>query len=91
MAFHWELCATCDHAILLETLERLQMATRQSMVQMKVYGSDAEGEVESHAPILWAVRNRDAQGAATAMHDHIVFHGERLLLKLLEAGGDARR
>ncbi len=44
MAFHWELCAPCNHGMLLDFLKRLQNATRQSMVHMKVYGSDAEGE-----------------------------------------------
>lgn len=84
MTFHWELCSPCNHGMLLDFLKRLQNATRQSMVHMKVYGSDAEGEVESHAPILRAVRERDADGAAQAMRDHINAHGERLLIKLLE-------
>lgn len=84
MAFHWALCSPCDHGMLLDILKRLQNSTRQSMVHMKVYGSDAEGEVESHSPILHAVRARDADGAAVAMREHINAHGERLLLKLLE-------
>jgi DNA-binding GntR family transcriptional regulator len=84
MAFHWELCSPCAHGMLLDYLKRLQNATRQSMVHMKVYGSDAEGEVESHSPIMHAVRARDADGAASAMRDHISAHGERLLIKLLE-------
>lgn len=84
MAFHWELCSPCNHGMLLDFLKRLQNATRQSMVHMKVYGTDAEGEVESHAPILRAIRDRDTDGAAQAMRDHINAHGERLLVKLLE-------
>lgn len=88
MAFHWALCSPCHHQILLEFLERLQTATRQSMVHMKVYGSDAEGEVESHAPILHAVHARDADGAANAMRDHINQNGERLLMKVLESPVD---
>lgn len=84
MAFHWELCSPCGHTMLLDILKRLQIATRQSMVQMKVYGSDPLGEVESHSPILFAVRARDADGAAVAMRDHINTHGERLLVKLIE-------
>jgi len=83
MAFHWALCAPCDHRMLLELLERLQSATRLSFVHMKVYGSDAEGEVETHTPILHAVHARDAEGAAGALHDHIIQNGERLLMKLL--------
>lgn len=89
MAFHWELCSPCGHSMLLDFLIRLQNATRQSMVHMKIYGANAEGEVESHAPILEAVRARDPERACVAMRDHINAHGERLLLKLLEEyGGD---
>lgn len=86
MAFHWALCQPCDHQMLLELLARLQTATRQSLIHMKAYGSDAEGEVESHAPILHAVLDSDADGAAEALHRHITFNGERLLLKVLEEG-----
>jgi len=88
MAFHWELSSSCGHAMLLDYLKRLQNATRQSLVHMKVYGSDAEGEVESHSPILHAVRARNAEGAATTMRDHINAHGQRLLMKLLEQSGE---
>jgi len=82
MAFHWALCQPCGHQILLDSLERLQAATQLSMLHMKVYGSDAEGEVESHAPILHAVNSRDADGAARAMREHITRNGERLLMKV---------
>lgn len=88
MALHWALCSPCDHQILLEFLERLQTATRQSMIHMKVYGSDAEGEVESHAPVLHAVHARDADGAANALREHIIQNGERLLMKVLESIDD---
>ncbi|MCI5075244.1 GntR family transcriptional regulator [Oricola sp.] len=84
MHFHWVLCRLCEHELLLDTLQRLQSATRLSLLHMKVYGTDAEGEVESHAPILAAVRKRDAEGAAAALRDHINAHGERLLFKLIE-------
>lgn len=84
MAFHWALCAPCGHGMLLEFLQRLQAATRLSMLHMKVYGSDAEGEVESHAPILHSVMNHDADGAAAALREHIISNGERLQLRVLE-------
>lgn len=87
MAFHWELCSPCDHAMLLDFLKRLQTATRQSMIHMKVYGSDAVGEVESHAPVLHAVRARDADRAQNALREHINAHGERLIVKLAESYG----
>lgn len=86
MAFHWALCSPCDHQMLLEYLERLQRATRVSIMHMKVYGSEAESDVESHAPILHAVNARDADGAAEALRAHITQNGEQLLVKLLESG-----
>lgn len=89
MWFHWTLCQPCEHRILLDTLERLQSATRLSMLHMKVYGSDAESEVESHAPILHAVNAHDADGAANAMYEHIIRNGERLLMKVSEASDDS--
>jgi DNA-binding GntR family transcriptional regulator len=88
MAFHWALCAPSNHQLVLDLLERLQASTRQSMVHMKVYGSDAEGEVETHTPVLHAVREGDAEGASIALRDHITQNGERLLMKLLEAAED---
>lgn len=91
MHFHWVLCRPCGHELLLDTLQRLQSATRLSILHMKVYGTDAEGEVESHAPILAAVRKRDAEDAAAAMRDHINSHGERLLLKLIEMHSPANQ
>lgn len=84
MAFHWALCAPCDHRMLLETLERLQVATRQTMMHMKQYASEPETDVESHAPILHAVHARDAEGTAEALREHITINGECLLMKMLE-------
>lgn len=84
MAFHWALCSPSDHRVLLEFLERLQIVTRQSMMHMTVYGSEAECDVESHAPILHAVNARDAEGAAEMLREHIILNGERLLVMMLE-------
>jgi DNA-binding GntR family transcriptional regulator len=84
MAFHRALCSPCDHRMLLECLDRLQTATRLTMMHMKVYRSEAENDVESHAPILHALYSNDASGASSALSIHITQNGERLLLKMLE-------
>ncbi|MEO4043653.1 GntR family transcriptional regulator [Hoeflea sp. CAU 1731] len=84
MAFHWAICKPCEIDLLLDMLKRLQSSTRLSLMHMKVYGTDAEGEVQSHAPILQAIRKRDPEAAAKAMSNHIYAHGERLLIKLVE-------
>lgn len=80
MAFHWSLCSPSDHHMLLDYLDRLQSATRVSIMHMKVYGSETESDVESHAPILRAVMASDADSAARALHAHITQNGEQLLL-----------
>jgi DNA-binding GntR family transcriptional regulator len=83
MAFHWAICAPCGHSLLLDHLRRLQIGTRQFIVCTKFYDSDAESEVESHAPLLRAVLQNEADHAERAMRDHITTAGERLLLKML--------
>jgi len=83
MGFHWAICAPCGHSLLLDHLRRLQVGTRQFIVCTKFYDSDAESEVESHAPLLRAVLQNEADRAEMAMREHITTAGERLLLKML--------
>jgi DNA-binding GntR family transcriptional regulator len=83
MAFHWAICSPCGHSLLLDHLHRLQIGTRQFIVCTKFYDSDAESEVESHAPLLRAVLQNEADRAELAMREHITTAGERLLLKML--------
>jgi len=83
MAFHWAICSPCGHNLLLDYLHRLQIGTRQFIVCTKFYDSDAESEVESHAPLLRAVLQNEADRAELAMREHIMTAGERLLLKML--------
>ena len=83
MAFHWAICSPCGHNLLLDHLHRLQIGTRQFIVCTKFYDSDAESEVESHAPLLRAVLQNEADRAELAMREHITTAGERLLLKML--------
>jgi DNA-binding GntR family transcriptional regulator len=83
MDFHWTICSPCRHGLLLDHLRRLQVGTRQFIVCTKFYDSDAESEVESHAPLLRAVLQNEADRAEMAMREHITTAGERLLLKML--------
>lgn len=87
MAFHWAVCSPCRHEMLLDQLQGLQTRTRQFIFYTKFYASDAEGEVEAHMPILMAVRDAAPQRAESAMHDHIISAGERLLVSMLEQAG----
>jgi DNA-binding GntR family transcriptional regulator len=91
MGFHWAVCSPCRHEMLLDQLGGLQTRTRQFIFYTKFYASDAEGEVEAHMPILMAVRAMAPERAETAMRDHIISAGERLLVSMLEQAnaGDA--
>lgn len=82
MAFHWAICSPCGHGLLLDHLHKLQARTRQFILYTKFYDSDAESEVESHAPLLRAVLQNEADRAESAMREHITTAGERLLLKM---------
>jgi len=84
MAFHWAVCSPCRHEMLLDQLKGLQTQTRQFIFYTKFYSSDAEGEVEAHMPILMAVRNTAPERAESAIRDHIISAGERLLVSMLE-------
>ncbi|MGJ8534291.1 MAG: GntR family transcriptional regulator [Alphaproteobacteria bacterium] len=86
MALHSALTTPCANHILLDFLQRLQAATHQSLVHMKVYGSDMESEVESHAPIIRAVHAKDPEAAANALKDHIIQNGERLMVMIVKNG-----
>jgi DNA-binding GntR family transcriptional regulator len=83
MAFHWTICSPCGHSLLLDHLRKLQAGTRQFILYTKFYDSDAESEVESHAPLLRTVLQNEADRAELAMREHITTAGERLLLKML--------
>jgi DNA-binding GntR family transcriptional regulator len=83
MAFHWAICSPCGHSLLLDHLRRLQAGTRQFILCCKFYDSDAESEVESHAPLLRAVIQNEVNRAELAMREHITTAGERLLLKMV--------
>jgi DNA-binding GntR family transcriptional regulator len=84
MAFHWALSARCNHRLLLDQLAGLQTRTRQMIFLTKSYRSDTVDDVESHLPILQAVRARDAVQAETCLHRHIIQTGENLLLRMAE-------
>jgi DNA-binding GntR family transcriptional regulator len=87
MRFHWAVCSTCGHEILLDQLRALQAQTRQFIFYTKFYDSDAVGEVEAHLPILTAIRAFEPERAEQAMRDHIVSAGERLLVEMIEKAG----
>ncbi|MGF7160782.1 DNA-binding GntR family transcriptional regulator [Rhodoligotrophos appendicifer] len=85
MAFHWAVCSPCGHELLLEHLKQLQVRTRLCILFTKVYSTDAESEALSHRPILNAILASDLDRAETALRDHLLMAGQRLLVRLLES------
>jgi DNA-binding GntR family transcriptional regulator len=88
MRFHWSICSTCGHEILLEQLGALQAQTRQFIFYTKFYDSDIVGEVEAHLPVLTAIRAFASDQAEQAMRNHILSAGERLLVSMVEKAHD---
>jgi len=84
MNFHWTICAPCQHELLMEQLGSLQVRTRQFILYTKLYRSDANGEVASHAPILAAIESREPERAEGALRAHIIEAGTLLLARMSE-------
>ena len=60
MGFHACILSFCNHEVLREHLSDIQTLTRRLILYTKVYESDLEGEIESHAPMVAAVNAGDA-------------------------------
>jgi DNA-binding GntR family transcriptional regulator len=86
MDFHARLASLCRHELLLEHLDALRLQTRQAIFYTKLYGSDLEGEVESHAPIVDAALAGNASAAAQVVRDHITRAGDSLIARMKDAG-----
>jgi DNA-binding GntR family transcriptional regulator len=82
MNLHWVLASASRQELLLEHLNALQLQTRRAVIYTKLYDTDTETEVTSHAPILDAVEARDADRAAATLCEHILRSGSRLVERM---------
>ncbi len=87
MEFHRHLYSLSNHHLLIDTLKRLSGQIQSFILATKVIYSlfpTLDAVVETHEPILSALRERDHQKARQTIHDHICEVGERLVRILRE-------
>ena len=65
-----------------DRVNALQLQTRRAVIYTKLYDTDSETEVKSHAPIIDAVEARDADRAAATLREHILRSGSRLVERM---------
>jgi DNA-binding GntR family transcriptional regulator len=70
--FHRNLCAPCDHRMLLELLEIPLARTRMCMTALAIGGSSILSDPKNHEPIMNAVQSRNVEAARQAIDSH--FH-----------------
>jgi len=88
MEFHRRVYSVSNHHLLIDTLRRLSGQIQSFILASKVIYSlfpTLDAAVETHEPILSALRERDRPKARQATHDHICDVGERLVRVLREA------
>jgi len=88
MAFHASILSFCEHEVLREHLASVQVLTRRLIFHTKVYESDVEGEIESHAPIVAAVEAGNATRLESLVRAHIIRAGKQLLETMAEREAD---
>jgi DNA-binding GntR family transcriptional regulator len=82
MEFHRRVCSLSNHHLLIDTLKRLSGQIQSFILASKVIYSlfpTLDAVVETHEPILSALRERDHQKARQAVRDHICEVGERMV------------
>jgi DNA-binding GntR family transcriptional regulator len=76
-AFHATIVQVARNAVLLRQWEQLQPHAR-TFISIALPASARGPVAERHVPILDALRERDADRAAAAMHDHLTEVADRL-------------
>jgi DNA-binding GntR family transcriptional regulator len=82
MDFHRQVYSLSGHHLLIDALKQLSGQIQSFILASKVIYSlfpTLEAVVETHEPILSALRERDHQKARQAVRDHIFEVGERLV------------
>lgn len=89
--FHGRIVQLAHNATLERTWRGLQPHSR-TYISLMVPGADPLWSAHLHKPILDALRRRDADGVATALHGHFVEANENMARRWPDAenhGGDA--
>jgi DNA-binding GntR family transcriptional regulator len=86
VGFHRAVFLACRHQMLLAQLDKLEALSRRLVLTNQLYAGDAPTLIEQHAPIAQAVRDRDADALAAAVHAHVIHAGNLLLARMSAAG-----
>lgn len=91
MDFHYRLARQCGHELLVEHLTSLQALTRRLNVSIRHYHAELDEIVNSHLPILEALKDGRPDVVETAIRTHVLASGANLLRLMAEAGGNVEQ
>lgn len=77
--FHQELCAPCNHELLLELLQIVIARTRLCMTALAMAGSTVLADPARHERMLQAIQECDAETARDAVIEHFELGRSKLL------------
>lgn len=86
VAFHFRLARLCEHELLLEHLGTLQTLTRRLNVSIRQYHAELDEIVNSHLPIMDALRDGSPDLVEEATRHHVIASGENLLHRMADLG-----
>jgi DNA-binding GntR family transcriptional regulator len=90
IGFHRAVFARCDHQMLLNQLDDLQVLSRRLVLMNEIYASDGPAVLRQHAPIAAAVRARQPEALEAVVRSHVIEAGE-LLMEQMTVRQPARR
>jgi DNA-binding GntR family transcriptional regulator len=82
VSFHRNICETCGHRLILDTLSRLQSIALLFFLNVRHYLSDAYRTGPSHIEISDAIKSGDVNTAEATLRNHINSSGQSLLQRL---------
>jgi DNA-binding GntR family transcriptional regulator len=84
IGFHRAVFARCDHQMLLNRLDALQILSRRLVLLGEIYASDGPAVVRQHSPIVAAVRARQPDELENAIRSHVIEAGKILMSQMAE-------
>jgi DNA-binding GntR family transcriptional regulator len=82
IGFHRAVFARCDHHMLLNRLDALQILSRRLVLMGELYSSDGPAVLRQHAPIAAAVRAGRPELLEAEVRAHVIEAGEQLMAQM---------
>ena len=82
IGFHRAVFARCDHRMLLNRLDALQILSRRLVLMGELYASDAPAVLRQHAPFAAAVRANRPEMLEAEVRSHVIEAGEQLMAQM---------